>query len=116
VLSATSASDRVYPLVFPLGVTLPVLTYQRVSTQRVRVHEGTSLVGALYQVTCWDNTPAGARALAREVVGALEDMTTEAGRALVQNQLEGFAPEQKLHRVIVDVRLWVGLEEEVATS
>jgi hypothetical protein len=105
--------DRIYPVGTSLqGKTLPAVTYGRVSTRRVRSHGGTSLVEPLYQITCWDATPGGAREVARAVVEVFED---EIGTALVENTLEGFAPAQKLSQVVVDVRLVAGLEEEVRT-
>ena len=108
-----ATSGRVYPSVLAQGTILPAITYQRVSTRRVRSHGGTSLVLPLYQVACWDATPVGARDVARDVIDAFE---SELGVWLVENQFEDFASEQKLYRVLIDVRLWAGVEEEVGAG
>jgi len=111
----SEVAERVYPSVLPLGkqdeVQLPAVTYQRVSTLRIRSHDGTSLLGPLYQITCWDSTSSGARALGRDVIDLYEPMI---GLAYIENHLETFAPEQKLFAVIIDVRVWEGSEQEAS--
>lgn len=97
-----------YPMALPLGVTLPAVTYQRVSTLRDRSHDGTSLIGPLYQFTCWDRTAKGAREIARDVIAVWEPLID---RAQIQNTYESFDPAQKLYGVRVDVRVWAHDED-----
>jgi hypothetical protein len=105
--------DRVFPVRLPNDVLLPAITYQRVSEQRIRSHpHGTSLIGALFQFTCWDHSPEGARDVARAVLSSYEAALEF---AVVENYGELFAAGQKIFQAIVDVRLWNGLEEEVAS-
>lgn len=112
LVASDVVDERVYPVVLPQGVSYPAITYQRVSTARIRAHEGTSLVGPLFQVTCWHTSPVVARDVKRGVVEALEGTY----QCLVENTLEMFEPETKLTKVIIDVRLWAGLEEEVTDA
>ena len=106
-----NVSNRVFPVILPIETILPALTYQRVSTLRYRAHEGDALLGPLYQVTCWDANPKGARALARSVV---EEFAPMLGYAQVENQLESYDPGAKLYTVFVDVRVFAAEEEAVS--
>jgi hypothetical protein len=109
-LSTELGHDHIYPDSLVEGATLPAVVYQRISTARVRSHDGTSLVGPLYQFACWATTPLAARALARQVIEAWE---ARMGYALVENDRDMPAPSPKLFRRDVDVRLWDGLDADL---
>lgn len=102
-----------FPDSLPEGAVLPAVVYQRIDTQRVRSHDGTSLVGPLFQFSCWASTPLQARALARQVVQAWE---ARMGFALVTDDRDVPEPNPKLFRRVVDVRLWAGLEMDEPVS
>jgi hypothetical protein len=113
VLTGIAGAGNVFPDALPLlpkGASnpLPAITYLRVSTQRVRSHEGDSMIGALYQCTCWDATALGARALGREVAA---EWASRIGQARVENEFDHYDPGQKLYARIVDVRVWTNQEE-----
>lgn len=116
VLTQIAGEGAVFPTAFPLlpnGATnpLPAIVYFRVTTQRVRSHGGDSMIGALYQCTCWDRTAMGARALGREVAA---EWASRVGQARVENEMDHWDPGQKLYARIVDVRVWTA-EEEAAS-
>lgn len=108
LLDSNTSANTVYPAEIPGGATYPVITYRHISSQRLRSHDGTSLVGELVQVSCWDTSPVVARGVAREVVGILEPLV---GYALVETTGEMFDPGVKLNHVYIDVRFWVHPEE-----
>lgn len=112
----------IYPNVLPQpkskmeGYLLPAIVYQRISTQRVPSHDGTSLVGALYQIVCWEARYEDAAELAQSVIGALENLRSDQGPAQIVNTRDGYEAEPKLYFRAIDVRLWAGLDTELATT
>lgn len=102
-------TDHVQADTLAQGTTFPAVTYLRIDTRRVRSHDGTSLVGPLFQISCWGSTPTQARELARAVVQAWD---ARIGFALVEDDRDVNEPNPKLFRRDVDVRLWAGLELE----
>jgi len=107
----TLAADNVYPVSVPPKALFPAVTYRRVSARRIRSHDGTSLIGPLYQFTCWDTSAIVARQTARAVVEIWEPLMAE---CQIENHYETYDPGQKLFGAIVDVRIWAH-EEEVAS-
>lgn len=97
------AAANVYPISVPPGAKFPAVTYQRITTARARSHDGTSLVGPLFQVTCWDTSPTVARQTAEDIVEVWEPMLSH---AQIENHRETYDPSQKLFGVSVDVRVW----------
>ena len=72
--ASTTAAARIYPKVLPHDCTLPAVTYQRITTERVRSHTGPSgLAFARFQVNSWAATYAAAEALAIEIRTALDN-------------------------------------------
>jgi len=74
--AATTAASRIHPKVLPQGVTLPAITYQRLSTPRVNSHDGPSgLAFPRFQINTWAETYAAAKTLADEIRAALDGTT-----------------------------------------
>lgn len=67
--------QRVYPIRLIDGVSLPALTYMRVSSTRERSHDGTYRISPNLQIDCWGNTYAEARELADTVIDTLDNFT-----------------------------------------
>lgn len=67
-------ADRVYPEVLPQSPTLPATVYHEISDVPTYSHSGDSgLDEAVYQFSCWGNTPREAKLLAnalRAVLGS----------------------------------------------
>lgn len=77
---AALVSTRVYPLTLPQGYTLPAITYQRVSTERLRDLTGSSgWVMARFQIDCWAASYSAARGLADKVRAALDGQVDTLG-------------------------------------
>ncbi|MDP9301841.1 MAG: DUF3168 domain-containing protein [Actinomycetota bacterium] len=110
-LSTDLGHSRIFPAPLPQGTQLPAVVYQRITTARLRAHEGTVLVGPLIQFTCWSNTARDAFDLGRAVVSSWENRL---GEALVEDTRDGYEPGAKLYRRDVDVRLWASLDDELA--
>jgi len=64
---------RVYPLKLPQGYTLPAISYQRVSGDRLATLSGpTGRANPRFQIDCWASTYSGVRDLASKVRQALD--------------------------------------------
>lgn len=111
-LVTTLVGTRVYPLELPQGVTLPAITYQRISGPRVRSQSGPSgLAHPRIQLNCWARDYAGAVQLADVVRRALDGYRGAMGSTIVQasfldNDLDGHEPDTGLWRRTLDVILW----------
>jgi len=67
-------SPRLFPLGIPAGKGVPAVVYQQISGVRPTSCDGTiGYCDARFQLTCWDDDPAGARTLADAVRNALDD-------------------------------------------
>ena len=82
--------NRVYPVNLPQACIMPAITYQEIASTREYVMSGAiGMVSARYQINCWDDDYAGARALADAVRIALECYTgTVNGRSIYTVFLE----------------------------
>lgn len=104
--------DRLYPMRLPEGVTFPAMTYQRISTPRMRSHSGPSgLASPRFQYDCWDVTYAGAGAVARELRLALDGYRGGMGQIetfanFLEDERDDFDPATDQFRVIVDAIVW----------
>ena len=71
--AATAAAGRIYPKIRPAKAALPAITYQRITTERVRSHTGPSgLAYPRFQINAWAATWDAANALAVEIRTALD--------------------------------------------
>ena len=65
---------RIYPSILPQAVTLPAITYQKISAKRTHtMGDDPGLAKPRFQITCWADTPASARAVATQVQTALQN-------------------------------------------
>ncbi len=102
---------RVYPTLLPQGVTFPAVNYLTVSNVRSYSHQGRSyLARARVQISCWAETVAGAKAVARQARAALEAFTgalggaggVEVGYLFVANEVDLHDPETGRYQVALD--------------
>lgn len=118
-LCATSAlsalvGTRIYPLGLPHGVTLPAVTFQRVSGPRLRTLGNTNLGGAArFQVSCWGESYADASAVAAAVrtLDNFDGLMGGAGGVTVraiqqQNEVHLRDPETQWAHVALDFTVW----------
>lgn len=89
------------------GKTLPALTYKRVSSGR---HHNLNFGFPIFQVTAWDRTKRGARAVAQTVIEALQRFKgVKDGMAITQivvkNDLDLYDPESQRHTVPIDIQV-----------
>lgn len=103
---------RVYPLVLPQDAEVPAVVYQRVSAPRVHAIGGASfLASPRFQFTCWGATYASAKAVAEQVIAALDGVLGSIGEedeapqwfAQLDNDLDDYDEATGRYRVIVDV-------------
>lgn len=109
-------SSRVYPVIIPQKTSLPAVCYQRISTNRPSCFGGDAgIVQARFQIDCLaesePGSTSGARAVASQVISALQRWRSSAGSptvhdVFIDNQSEDYEPETKIHRVIVDIIVW----------
>lgn len=70
---AALVGPRVYPVRLPTNVTLPAVSYQRISSTRLHSHQGASgLAHPRLQVDCWGRSYSSARGVATAVRKALD--------------------------------------------
>jgi hypothetical protein len=77
-------STRVYPMVAPRSAAMPLLTYERASTDEIGIMSGVD--GALtvhLSVDCWGTTYLGARSAADAVEGVLNGYSNTASDPVV---------------------------------
>lgn len=72
---------RIYPLILPQPPTLPAVTYFKISrvNQRTMGNPTDVLKRVRVQFSCWATTYAGAKAIAEQVMAALQDFRGEMG-------------------------------------
>lgn len=108
VAAATSAVDRIYPLVLPPDPTFPAITYTRISTPRVRCLTGSShLAMPRFQFTAWARSYDAAKVLVDEIITALNDYFGTVGgieiqSSHVENELSMYEPESRLYGMPTD--------------
>lgn len=73
-------STRIYPLAIPQDVALPAVTYQRISGVRdYAMGVQSVVVRARFQVTSWDDSYSGVKAVAEQIRLALSDYSGAPG-------------------------------------
>lgn len=66
-------SARVYAITMPQNATLPAAVYYRVGTPRYRDLDGPDAIETpLFQITCWADDPAEAKAVADAIRTAID--------------------------------------------
>jgi phage tail protein X len=102
---AALVSTRIYPLQFPQGVTVPALTYERISTERqysLTGYSGIEQVGL--QVMVLASTYAQARQVSDAVVSAMEGAA--AFQALLDTGIDIYQDEVGQYGTILDFGVW----------
>lgn len=110
-------SDRIYPEPLPQpvgGVTLPAITYMRISSAPQVAHNGDSgLDSPIFQIKVWASTKSQARAIIDQLRAALSgysglmsDLTVQA--SFVRADRDLYDTDTGLYTPIVEVALWHG--------
>jgi hypothetical protein len=106
-LSALIGS-RAYRPALPLQPTFPALTYEQISSRRVRSASGAVHVVDRFQVNCWSETPDDCDALADQVVDAFDHWMDDGGsveirRAATEGERDLYSGESERYRRMVDL-------------
>ncbi len=98
-------NTRIYPIVMPQDVTLPAITYQRISAQMINDLGGYSnLENPHIAINCWALGYAEAKVMANEVQDAMYAATTY--KATLFNDLDVYEPDLNLFAVSMDFSCW----------
>jgi hypothetical protein len=109
-------STRVYAFRIPQHMTLPCLTYQRISTARVHTHDtsgSTGLARSRFQFDAWADSYDTAKDITDALRAALNGKTgTLTGTyaiqaALVEEESPELDPQSNLYRSRSDYMIWV---------
>jgi hypothetical protein len=109
----TLISTRVYPLKLPQTVTLPAITYQRISTPRELTHDQKAGGLALprFQFNCWGTTFSSVKAVVKQLRECLNGFsgtfgsganTVAVGGVLSANEIDFNDPDSGLYWTAVD--------------
>lgn len=108
---------RVYVMRMPQTVTMPVLTYQRISTVIPKTHDMVGFSGlyrGTFQIDAWGSSFASAKGLINKVIEQLNGfkgvMGTGAGvvidAVLLESLRDDFHPETGIYRQSADFVIW----------
>ena len=113
--NVAAVGNRVYPMVLPLGVIMPAITYSIVSVMRYRTLSGFSnLIRPRLQLSIWGESYQQAYELEEVVLALLEGNPaiqwadpggvneTKVQSCFSDNELDGYEPQSGLYRMIVD--------------
>ena len=108
---------RVYANKLPQGVTLPALTYQRISSPRRHTHDSNGATGTAhprFQLDCWSTTYEGAKDIAdalrsalngyRGTMGAVDPVTVQS--ALIDDESFDDYADAGIVRLRCDYIIW----------
>ena len=92
---------RIYPVVLPQSVTLPAITYSRISGGQVNSLSGYSgLEQPRIQVDAWATTHVVVKELRDAVHAAMNGATTF--RALLESDMDLYEDDTKIYRISMD--------------
>ncbi len=98
-------NTRVYPVVMPQDVTLPALSYQRVSSAPENIFEGfTGLENADVVINSWARNYDEAKILSAEVHAAMD--AARLFRCVLTNELDGYDSDISLYVVSQNYSCW----------
>lgn len=103
-------STRVYPNLIPQNSTLPVVSYQRISTTRESaMGDDTGVARARFQLDAFAATYLNVRAVAEQVRAALQRWTNSSGTVVqdsfILGEQEFYEDETKRYRVSQDFEI-----------
>lgn len=111
-LIGSGSAARLYPVKLPQGPTMPAITYQTISGQRVHSADGASgLSGPRIQIDCWGSTYAQADALFEAVRKRLDGYRGPAGSKDIQGaffdtERDFYEADAELYRKSADFIIW----------
>ena len=102
---AAVVSTRIYPVVLPQDVTLPAITYSRISGGQVNSLTGYSgLENPRIQIDVWGATYPACQTLAADVHTAMDAATTFG--AHLESDMDFYEDDTKIYRVSMDFSVW----------
>ncbi len=115
---AALVADRIFPAPAPQNAAMPLVAFQRVSTDRVYSDDGRSgLAGPVIQIDCWSDAPeyAGSYAKSKEIAEAIR-LGLESFRGMwgpiriqevtITSENDLYEGQDRTRRVSVDYRIW----------
>jgi len=103
--------DRLYPMVLPQKVTLPAVTYMRVSTPRNLAFERSFIPYPRFQFDCWAESYERAKDVAAQIVAALDiyggtmgDYTVQV--SIIEDERDFYEPATKVWHSMVEAVIW----------
>ena len=104
-LIAALVATRIYPVILPQDVTLPAISYSRVSGGQVNSFDGYSdLENPRIQIDVWGETYASVQALAALVHTVMDGATTFG--ALLESDMDFYEDDTLIYRVSMDFSVW----------
>jgi hypothetical protein len=98
-------NTRIYPVVMPQDVTLPAVSYQRISANPINYLGGyTGLKNADIVINAWGKSYDELKTLASKIHTAMNAATTF--KCVLTNELDGFDPEIQLYVISQDYSCW----------
>lgn len=106
---------RIYPQIMPQGVTMPAVTYQKISGPREYSHGGPSeLAHPRFQLSCWAKNYSTAKDIAEQVRLALQAYRGTMGGAggvtvygaFLENEIDLYESDTRLYHIPVDFSIW----------
>lgn len=107
-----SVGTRIYPNVIPSDASLPAVAYQRISTARVRSHEGPSnLSHTRIQFTCVADSYSAVKSVADQIRAALDGYrgtmsTLRVDGVSIENEIADYVETSDLYIQRLDALIW----------
>lgn len=98
--------EKVFAGKKPDKTPLPLIAYRRVSVRGISSHDGRTMWGPRFEISCWAPNETEARELRRAVVRDFDFVTTPEFRSFLETDVEMFFADGSASRAIVDVRVW----------
>lgn len=104
---ATLVGDRVYPNIMPQNVTLPAVSFRRVTSRRERAMVADpGIVRGRFQFDAWASTYDAARDVREQIRLALERWDTTVDTAVdtifVESEVDLYEDDTEIHHLVID--------------
>lgn len=104
-IGITAITTRIHPVRLPQTTSLPAVTYQKVSDDRMYSLSGYStLENAVMQIDCWSSSYETVNLLSSKVKTAMDAAT--AFDAILTDDRDLYEDEVEIHRVSMDYSIW----------